>query len=102
MARTGIKNPHRSGLRREPRMFEQRDLRHRSTPATVEMIYDLTAAAAKARQEAMSARNAEGEAAWEAALAPARLPLGHPDRVPYPEAVSNALVAWDAVMEAHR
>lgn len=53
-------------------------------------------------QEALSKRNAQADAAYERELAPARLSLSNPKRVPYPEAVKNALAAYDAVIEKHR
>jgi hypothetical protein len=96
----GGRNPHRSGLRREPRRFEE-TVPNKGT-GIIPTIYENTAAAARARAEVLSARDRAADEAWEAALAPARLPLGHPDRVTYPEAVRSALSAYDEVIERHR
>jgi hypothetical protein len=56
----------------------------------------------KTQQETLSERNAKADAAYEKALAPARLSLGNPKRVPYPKAVKAALAAYDAVIEGYR
>jgi hypothetical protein len=50
----------------------------------------------------LSARNRAADAAYERELAPARLALSNPKRVPYPEAVKKALAAYDAVIEKWR
>lgn len=104
MARTGPKNPHRSGLSREPRAFSEpfTDMRVPKPEDLVPTIYVTTLAAARQRAEELGQRNAEAEAAWDAALAPSRLPLGHPDRVPYTETVKAALSAYDEVIERWR
>lgn len=86
-------------------MFEPPTWVDRSVPKPedlVEPIYVSTAAQARARAEALGTRNAKADAAWDEALEPARLRLGHPDRVPYPEAVKDALRAYDEVMAAWR
>lgn len=57
-----------------------------------------TMAELAAEAEARARTKAKADAAWDEALAPARLPLGHPNRKPYPEAVKDALAAYDAVM----
>lgn len=50
------------------------------------------------REALLAQRNAEADAAYEAALAPARRPWGSADRVPYPAAGASALAAYDAVV----
>lgn len=54
------------------------------------------------RKSAYAARNAAADAAYEKALAPARLPSGHPDRVPYPDALRAACAAYDEVIREHQ
>lgn len=104
MSRTGPKNPHRSGRAREPRPFTE-TWASPSDPKPDELDQRLVAstrAEALRRQEALNARNRAADAAWDKELEPARLPLNHPDRVPYPQAVKAALVAYDAVIALHR
>lgn len=55
----------------------------------------------KRRDAAYVERNAEADVAWDQALAPARLPLDHPDRIPYPDAARAALAAYDEVIRKH-
>lgn len=58
--------------------------------------------AALTAQEVLSRRNAQANAAYEKALAPARLSLKNPKRIPYPVAIKNAIAAYDAVIERYR
>lgn len=52
--------------------------------------------------EVLSKRNREADAAYEKTLAPAKLSLSNPKRVPYPKTVKAALAAFDAVIEKYR
>lgn len=104
MSRTGPKNPHRSGLNREPRNFEENfiDMQAPKADELSTLLIAKTRAEGLARQEALGTRNRAADAAYEAALAPARLPLSDPKRVPYPKAAKTALAAYDVVMEKWR
>jgi hypothetical protein len=101
VSRTGSKNPHRSGRKREPGRFEETftDMRVPKADEISTLLIAKTQAEGLARQEAVGTRNRAADAAYEAALVPARLSLGDPSRVPYPEAAKRALAAYDAVME---
>lgn len=47
-------------------------------------------------------RNAKADRAYDKALAPARLASSNPARVPYPEAITPAIAAYDAVIAEYR
>lgn len=50
------------------------------------------------RKVLINMRHDEADAAYDAALAPARLGLGNKKRRPYPEVMPEALAAYDAVI----